>query len=250
LLALRFYQVESKVQKAIIVGLLKTLEKDWKSLSLEVRIEVNEALGELGDPRLTAMVSIPGGNFMAGEEPNQMDISVDSFEIAKYPVTNVEYQRFVDATGHRAPTGWQNGHFPLGRSNHPVTHVSLEDAKAYLEWAGLRLPREIEWEKAARGTAGNVYPWGNDADVLKCNLWESGLGGTTPVGLYPDGISPYGVADMIGNVWEWVLSKENQASRVLRGGSWNTLQANVQASTRYTDPPPHLLALVGFRCAR
>lgn len=250
LLDLRFYQVESKVQRAIVEGLLRTIEVDWRSLSLEVRVEAGEALGELGDPRLTEMVSIPGGSFFEGEEPDQTETHIDSFEIAKYPVTNADYQRFIDATGNKPPTGWKGGYLPLNRANRPVTSVTMEDSRAYAEWAGLRLPTETEWEKAARGTAGNAYPWGHDADAARCNLWESGVGGTSPVGLYPDGASPYGIHDMIGNVWEWTLSKENEALGVLRGGSWNTLKANVRTTTRYTDPPPHLLALVGFRCAR
>lgn len=250
LLNLRYYQVESKVQKGIVKGLLRVLEADWRSVGLETRIEAGDALGSLGDPRLTKMIVIPTGNFAMGEKPNEIEAYVEAFKIAKYPVTNIQYHTFVKATGRRAPTGWENEHYPLGRANHPVTRVTFEDAKAYAEWAGLRLPTEIEWEKATRGSGGIIYPWGDQPDITRCNLWESGIRNTTPVGTYPNGVSPYGVADMIGNVWEWTLNKESESRGVLRGGSWNTLQSNVRSSARYTDPPPHLLALVGFRCAR
>ena len=173
------------------------------------------------------------------------------YEIGAYPVTNDEYKEFIDANpNYRSPDHWykEKRTFPEGKEHHPVEYVSFEDAFKYCEWKtkkeGLqgrqyRLPAEVEWEKAARGTDGRVYPWGDEFDKEKCNSYESGIKDTTPVDKYPDGVSPYGCYDMAGNVWVWVeswLDKEKKY-RVLRGGSWFHDWEFVRALYRYGGAP-------------
>ncbi|MCS6897838.1 MAG: formylglycine-generating enzyme family protein, partial [Nitrospira sp.] len=198
-------------------------------------------------------VLIPAGEFFMGspndgisfdDEHPQRKVFVSSFRIHRYEVTNARYKLFVDATGHRPPshhkpelTLWVDGKPPPGSEDHPVVNVSWEDAVAYCRWAGMRLPTEAEWEKAARGEDGRRYPWGNEWDLHRANsasywagrttefkdgaewknFWvtgdgarlahEHGLNGevlTLPVGSFPAGASPYGLFDMAGNVSEWV----------------------------------------------
>jgi hypothetical protein len=148
--------------------------------------------------------------------------------------------------------------------DHPIVNVSWHDAIAYCDWAGARLPTEAEWEKAARGVDGRKYAWGNEWDAGKCNNWEAGLKQTTPVGSYPQGVSPYGVHDMSGNVLEWCSSlfkpypyradgRENlnaEGSRVLRGGSWLTTPIFVRVAIRFWNAPDFRNYIVGFRCVR
>jgi formylglycine-generating enzyme required for sulfatase activity len=185
--------------------------------------------------------------FLAKEMP-QHEVEVGAFKIARLPVTNREYAAFVTATGARPPRSWPEGTLPEGRGNHPVVRIDHDEAVAYAAWlAGetgrpFRLPTEAEWEKAARGTDGRVYPWGNYFDPARCNTLEGntfsglyqrarpvygvvmrvgsfvvdrGLIGerfdklvdTTPVGIYPHGASPYGVLDMAGNAEEWTADR-------------------------------------------
>lgn len=213
-------------------------------------------------------VYIPGGEFILGsdtgneDETPQQDIYINAFNIDIYPVSNAEYKDFVDATGHNPPRTWKEGAYPEGTADHPVIWVTWHDAQAYCEWAGKRLPTELEWEKAARGTDGRTYPWGETFDSAKCNSKESGLGGTSPVGSYPDGVSPNGAFDMAGNVWEWTadwyeayrgslyeLARYGEQYKVLRGGSWFDAQDMVRSSTRKSFDPNQGFSTIGFRCA-
>jgi len=235
------------------------------------------------------MVSIPAGPFPMGtwsedipalvkkyggkaewyeREVPQHEVDLPTFEIGKYPVTNREYQAFVREAGYRPPEGWDGDEYPPGKGDHPVVNVSWRDAAAYCRWLSertgrsFRLPTEAEWEKAARGTDGRQYPWGDEFDPAKCNTREGGPGGTTPVGQYPEGASPYGALDMAGNVWEWCSSlykpypydpgdgRENpevNGSRVLRGGSWDFLQWLARVRVRSRHYPDFSLNNFGFR---
>ena len=159
-----------------------------------------------------------------------------AYYLALHPVTNGQYQRFVKATGHRAPGNrmWQEA----GKAGHPVTEVSWEDARGYCQWAGLRLPRELEWEKGARWVDGREYPWGKEWDQNKCrNVKNKGTETTCSVWSYPAGQSGWGMYQMSGNVWEWcedwydekaykrykggdLTGPKEGTRRVLRGGSW------------------------------
>ena len=187
------------------------------------------------------------------DEQPQHKVYLDAFWIDKTEVTNVQYQRCVEARVCPAPTMCDWGEPPYGdasKAEHPVVCVSWHDAKAYCEWAGKRLPTEAEWEKAARGTDGWIYPWGNAFDGGKLNScdvncsydWKDASANddyaeTAPAGSYPTGASPYGALNMAGNAWEWVadgydpgyynqspyrnpLGPDSGEERVLRGGSW------------------------------
>lgn len=190
------------------------------------------------------MVKVPAGKFLMGSDERLSDegprhtVNLKAFWIDKYEVTHLQYKRFIDATGRRSPDHFVNRTFPAGKSDHPIVFVSWHDAKAYCEWAGKRLPSDEEWEKAARGTDGRMFPWGNAFDIDRVNSpvrWTrlKRDGDTTPVGAFPDGVSPYGAYDMSGNVWEWTASwyraypgntraSENYGEqyRTLKGGSW------------------------------
>ncbi len=145
--------------------------------------------------------------WFADESPaRRMDIP--DFYIDRYEVTNLKYYIFCQATDHKPPRHWIGQRFPDGHESLPVTGVNYFDASAYAEWAGKRLPNEMEWEKAARGRAGFIYPWGDDFIPRVANLSLSPRKkkgqGLQPVGSFPKSASPYKVHDMVGNVWEWV----------------------------------------------
>lgn len=204
-------------------------------------------------------------------------VYVADFYMDRWPVTNAEYKIFVDATGHPVPNyevswcdtrgyNWDPGTrmYPPGKADHPVVLVTWEDAMAYAAWAGKRLPTEAEWERAARGVKGRLYPWGNEFIPQRCNCKEAGLKGTSPVGAFsPEGDTPEGVVDILGNVWEWTNSlfrpypyqaddgrESRQASgfRVLRGASWVN-DANITFCLSRLDGDFQFYNNVGFRCA-
>jgi tetratricopeptide (TPR) repeat protein len=194
------------------------------------------------------MVRIPAGVFLYGDGKERRELP--EFWMDKTPVTNAEYARFVTDTSRKPPEHWK-GKTPAKRiTNHPVTHVSWHDASAYAEWAGKRLLTEEEWEKAARGTDGREYPWGNEKPTPQLCNFDGNEGSTTPVGTYsPQGDSPYGCVDMAGNVWEWMSSDYSPGSKVLRGGSWGNNQKEVRAANRHFSTPDTRYYTVGFRCA-
>lgn len=180
------------------------------------------------------MILIPAGDFLMGSDPAkdkhaqddeqpQHTLHLPDYYIAKTPVTNAQYATFVQATGHRSPKHWKHNEPPHGKQDHSVVYVSWHDAIAFCDWLSeltarpYRLPSEAGWEKAARGTDGRIYPWGDDWDPQRCNfgkgwsalliLFNSDTITTTPVGDYsPRGDSPYSLLDMAGNVWEWTRS--------------------------------------------
>lgn len=220
------------------------------------------------------MIAIPAGEFIMGDDAGNGDetpvhkVSVAAFEIDKFEVTNEQFQAFVDKTGYvtTAEKAGESGTwrtYAQGKPNHPVVLVSWNDAVAYCEWAGKRLPGEAEWEKAARGTEGFIYPWGNEWVTGKANTEESGYRGTTIVGSFPDGASPYGVMDMAGNVSEWtsdwyeaypgstyVSPYYGEQFRVIRGGGWFSDSKLVRATDRDGSTVELHNDDVGFRCAR
>jgi formylglycine-generating enzyme required for sulfatase activity len=213
------------------------------------------------------MVLVPAGEFTMGSEAGDDDekpvhqVYLDASWIDKTEVTNAQYEKCVAAGKCEASRYADDAAF--NGDAQPVVGVDWDDAKAYCEWAGARLPTEAEWEKAARGTDGRTYPWGNEWDAEKVNSWEQGPHTTTAVGSYPEGVSPHGALDMAGNVWEWTDSwyqaypgssyqdeDFGEKYRVLRGGSWDSDQGLVRCASRGGGLPVGRLNLVGFRCAR
>jgi serine/threonine-protein kinase len=197
-------------------------------------------------------VAIPDGEFILGEERKK--IHLPAFEMARFPVTNLQYKVFLDAhPKYPAPAHWKDRNIPLGRQRHPVTGVSFFDAQAFCKWLGYRLPSEEEWEKAARGAEWRIYPWGDDwRDGKYCNNRDAHIGSTTPIDRYPDGASVYGVWDLAGNVWEWT-STENQGPNmhILKGGSWREYSGlSVQIGRRRFLTLGDKQDDTGFRCVR
>jgi len=213
----------------------------------------------------SVMITIPAGKFIMGSNdgsPNEKPahkVYLDSYQIGKYEVTVAQYRKFCKATGREMPTapywGWKD--------NHPVVNATWFDAAAYCKWAGGRLPTEAEWEKAARGTDGRRYPWGNTWDKNKCANRELGLSSTAPVGSYPAGASPYGCMDMVGNAWEWCQDwfksypgnsnpvDDTNRFRVLRGGGWSLDDSSIdRCAYREGYGPGHYNVDCGFRLAR
>lgn len=210
-------------------------------------------------------------NLFAAEQP-QHRVTLPAFEIAQYPVTNAEYNTFTWDSGHRLPKGWKGFSHLDDMADHPVVGVSLLDVRAYIEWlnqkTGLifRLPTEAEWERAARGTDGRIFPWGNTFDPWRCNTAESVKRSTTPVGAYsPGGDSICGAADMVGNVWEWTDSpfvpypyqKENlqreqkkNVRYVIRGGAWYYSRRLARCTAREGMMEFHHSHSLGFRLAK
>lgn len=209
-------------------------------------------------------------------------VTLDAYWLDKYEVTNQDYLEFVLATGHRPALDdscetdacrsgnlWQGRSFPEEIARQPVTQVSWHDAEAYCRWAGKRLPTEAEWEKAARGPVGNLFPWGNDLPPGRAayrRKWR-GIFTMEAVGSFPTGISVYGIHDMAGNVWEWTNDwydkdyykhqpRKNPKGpatgrfKVLRGGSWANFEDSLVSAFRRWSRPEVRFNDTGFRCAR
>jgi formylglycine-generating enzyme required for sulfatase activity len=226
------------------------------------------------------LIHIPAGEFLMGSDPEkdkdafgdeqpQHRLPLPEYYIAKTPMTNTQYLAFVEATGHRAPKHWEGGRPTGDKVNHPMVHASWHDAMACCQWLAeatgkaYRLPSEAEWEKAARGTDGRIWPWGNEWDEKRCNSGEGGRGDTTPVGQYsPRGDGPYGCVDMAGNVLEWTLSlskgypydpedgredPEAEGIRVVRGGAFGDDQWFVRCAVRGSLIPDYGDDRIGFR---
>ncbi len=221
------------------------------------------------------MVWVPAGEFLMGstdeegyrDERPQRKVYLDGYWMYRTEVTVAQYRKFCEATNREMPEapdwGW--------KEDHPVVLVTWQDAADYAQWAGVSLPTEAQWEKAARGTDGRVFPWGNEWDGARCaNSVSWSLKGTKPVGSYPSGASPYGCLDMLGNVWEWCADWYDEAyygneapsrnppgpaeggARVLRGGSWSFGRLDCfRCAYRYYDlAPDYRSSNVGFRCSR
>jgi formylglycine-generating enzyme required for sulfatase activity len=214
------------------------------------------------------MAEIPKGTFTYGDGDGE-PIETEAFAIDRFPLTNGQFRHFIEAGGYSerrywSDDGWQwkaseNISGPrylddeiFGRLSFPVLGLSWYEAEAYANWAGKRLPTEQEWERAARGDADHRdYPWGSEFKSSRANIDEE-IDSTTPVGSYPDGISPYGLYDMAGNVWEWTDSFYDNSlrSRVLRGGSWFDARADARCSQRGRVEPRYRDYAIGVRLSR
>jgi formylglycine-generating enzyme required for sulfatase activity len=198
-------------------------------------------------------------------------MNVSSFWIDRYPVTNVQFKKFLEATHYHPKDDlnflrdWQNGTFPAGWDSKPVTWVSLEDARAYAAWAGKRLPHEWEWQYAAQGGDGRLYPWGNSWDAAAVPAPDKGRNLRTPdsVGTHPKGASPFGVEDLVGNIWQWTneFIDEHTRGGILRGGSYYQPQGAVwyfpqayrldqHGKLLLMAPSKDRAGTLGFRCVK
>lgn len=264
-------------------------EKDEKE-DQHRRDQINEAM------KPPQMVQIPAGEFLMGTSDQQIAMLLETekwaeewveegmfqveqpqhkvnlplYEIGQFPVSNIEYYSFIYNTGHRVPKNWTGFHYAQGEANFPVAGVSKSDAIAYCEWISknlkvqYRLPNEAEWEKASRGTESRIYPWGDFFDPWRCNTLESAKRSTTQNGSYsPSGDSIYGVADMVGNVWEWTSSfllpypfketvdKDTPTNKcVVRGGAWYYTHKLARCSARENVLADYMSPFLGFRLAR
>ena len=224
-------------------------------------------------PVAEMMVEIPAGEFTMGNDGGDDDeksahtVTLEAFELDKFEVTNADFARFVEATGYQTEAekageaGWRA--YAEGKDDYPVVKVTWNDADAYCQWAGKHLPTEAEWEKAARGTDGRLYPWGNEWDPAKANTKESGFRGTVTVGSFAEGVSPYGVFDMAGNVWEWMADWYQpypgstyqsdyfgEKFKGTRSGGWFQEANLVTTSNRSATDPSAANDDLGFRCVR
>lgn len=253
--------------------------------------------------KMPEMIAVPSGDFYMGTSESQVEfmlqredwaedwlnrdmfqveqpyhrVHLPAFEIGRFPVTNAEYHLFTWNANYRVPRHWLGFHYAEEEALHPVVNISREDAQAYIRWLNeklgltgsqaFRLPTEAEWERAARGDDGRIYPWGNEFDPWRCNTQDGGRGWTSVVGLYsPGGDSPFGVHDMGGNVWEWTSSlmrpypydpadgREEAPGPgervVIRGGGWYYSHKMARCSVREGVLPGYTSESLGFRLAR
>jgi formylglycine-generating enzyme required for sulfatase activity len=211
-------------------------------------------------------------------EPARQALETPAFAITVTPITNAQYARFVAATGLPVPDvdaaiwagyglihpfeltrrhAWKDGRPPQGRADHPVVLVSHEDARAYAVWlsaetgARWRLPTETEWEKAARGTDGRRFPWGDSFEPSRLNSADRGPFDTVPVGSYPGGASPFGLLDAAGQVFEWTATPAGAGRFIVKGGSWDDKGCGVcRLAARHSRPAGLKHILIGFRLLR
>ena len=298
--------------------LLRRIEQE--DVPLAERITLAEELGALGDPRALEWCLVPGGPFVMGTDPEiepdqkahespRTLPDVSTFEIQRTPVTVAGYARFIEDGGYARREFWSDAgwafregtgggilfprfYCPAERAewkayltpSRPIVGVSWFEAEAYARWAGARLPTEAEWEKAARGTDGRRYPWGDEWDADAAGHRENGPlptvegtpprpRGTIPVGVFPRGESPCGALDMAGSVWQWCrdvyapdayehadrrdpegppmpADAGARVPRVVRGGAWNTLPWSLRAANRNSYPAGARFSNLGFRCVR
>lgn len=276
-------------------------------LQVAVLVVLTTAIGQLvraADIAAPETVLVPAGAFITGSDQAERDaayaldeqayghsrtrqagwydreakrrsMDLPAFEITTTPVTNVDYARFVTATGHRAPDvdartwkgyglvhpykrtrrhAWENERVPEGRADHPVVLVTLSDAEAYAKWLSTatgkrwRLPTAKQWEKAARGTDGRRFPWGNHFDATLLNSHDRGPFDTMPVGSFRDGASPFGMLDAAGQVFEWTRTQTSPTRRLVKGGSWDDKGCGVcRPAARHGRPIELKHILIGFR---
>ncbi|MCX6875205.1 MAG: SUMF1/EgtB/PvdO family nonheme iron enzyme [Verrucomicrobia bacterium] len=223
------------------------------------------------------LVRIPAGEFEMGDGKDtncsKHRVELSEYWMAVYCVTNRQYGKFVSETKHRVPGTadygeaiWKNGQCPAEKLDHPVVFVSWDDCAAYAKWAGLSLPTEAQWEKAARGPKGLIYPWGDEWDQNKCrNYKNKGSGQTAAVWEYPNGASGYGTMQQAGNVWEWCADwyedsyygkspvkdptgPNGGSDRVDRGGCWgNVVASYFRGAKRDWGDPANRYDILGFR---
>lgn len=249
----------TKPADSLPLGMVKIPEADFDFHSAGIMIEGGNDVG--------VDVQYPWEN--APRRYHQHKMHIRSFHVDKYPVTNAEFKKFTDAThyhprdDHNFLRDWRSGTFPEGWGNKPVTWVSLEDARAYASWAGKRLPHEWEWQYAAQGTDGRNFPWGNawNPAAVPAPDKRRDMGAPANVDAYPQGASPFGVMDLVGNVWQWTdeFVDEHTRAGILKGGNFYQPQGSMwyfPEAYKVTEHGKYLLmapskdrsGTLGFRC--
>lgn len=238
-------------------------------------------------PAPEGMVLVPAGEFLMGSTPQEVDVvkkefggralykeypfeaetpkrkvKLKAFYIDSHEVTNRQYSEFIKKTGHPSPQNWSGANYPANAPDNPVLFVSKDDAEAYAKWEHKRLPTEEEWEKAARGTDGRIFPWGNQFEPDKAATADSSLefiqhglcqvGTANKVGGTPGDVSPYGAYGMAGNVREWTatLDPAHNDMAVVKGASWVDLHITARVAYREMVPVESKSHIISFRCVR
>lgn len=228
-------------------------KKDAAPMILVPEGEFTYGMNRVQLHRLLLLLKEPFSDFYESEF-DEKRTSLRSFYMDKFEVTNARYRRFLEETGHRIPSYQKN--YIFNQPDLPVVGIGWNDAEEYCSWSGKRLPSEMEWEKAARGTDRRIWPWGDDPDDKRYNGRKMGNRAPVNVGSFsPAGDSPYGIADMAGNVWEMTSSKwpneQRPAGMVMKGGSFLNTNADVRAMVRWTAEEQRVGATwLGFRCAK
>jgi len=296
---LRYKTTDARFDR-LLQGVLGIFDpKRSQTVPLDVRIQAADALGKVGDPRLMQqnwILMLAGRFFMGAQREDRVgpnfepeasiglgfgmsekpvhEVSLEAYEISRYPVTVAEYQRFIDEDGYRDPRWWKAGGFgewtepkdwldQVAYPNRPIVGVSWFEAAAYCLWGQLRLPTEAEWERAARGTEGRPFPWGAEpADPSRLNFEAACVNRPTPVGVFPLGATPDGLQDMAGNVWEWVADWAGSYSgsssanprgpdegtlKIFRGGCWSVSGNSCRCAFRANGSPVSRGPILGFR---
>ena len=293
----------TRIRQALLIGAaVFALAPVSQALDTQdIVIEWTEAGKQLAQERVAKwktkdeMVMIPAGEFVMGSDKKkdrlayrseipQRVVYLDAFLIGKFEVTALEYLKFVLATDRSPQLDWRydGGNFQDTMAHHPIMHVSWYDADAYCKWAGKRLPTEAEWEKAARGIDGRLFPWGQEyAGPTRANFGRTGLSGPVrdrperlllyppiiSVDRYENAVSPYGLYQTIGNVSEWVSDwydqdyyktapdrnpkgPETGSQKAFRGGGWMDSTTTMRAAMRNGTDPKTRINWMGFRCAQ
>lgn len=241
----------------------------WSGSTLDARASAVAFLAQGDGPKTVRAFR----QLRAEAEP--VSVPVDGFHIMAHPVTQAEYSVFTKATGAPEPwvdaarwdsqgTGfpyaaterfsWIDGEPDATRRHHPVVLVDRHDAQGYCSWWGRQhggvgaLPTEAQWNRAAAGDEGSIFPWGDTFDATLANTWETGVGDTVAVGASPESASPFGVHDLAGNVFEWTRTRTGATHSVLKGGSWSAGLVDARTSARQSAPDDLRHITVGFRC--
>ena len=245
----------------VIEDRLEEIDDSLSSLGADERAELftqaAEDMGEIGSGRaadqpvaeIEGMILIPAGPFLAGEKNEPTEI--EAFYIDVFPVTNDDYKAFIEARGYRAPKFWTEGRLRDPRA--PVVGVSWYDAVKYAEWAGKDLPTSLQWEKAARGLEGRIYPWGSEIGNGHANFDHADEEDQIrPVDASEENRSVFGIRDMAGNVWEWTKDWDRIEidMKVIRGGSWADPALFLRCDRHLYANPKDKYDNIGFRCVR
>lgn len=289
-------------QIVIMAGVITTMAHvAWGLDTQDITVEWTESGKKLAMERVAnwktkgEMIVVPAGEFLMGSDKKtdrlayrgeipQRRVYLDAFEIDKYEVTNLQYLKFILATGRNPQLDWRydGGNFQEAMAHHPIMHVTWHDADAYCKWAGQRLPTEAEWEKAARGEDGRMNPWGSQsAGLSRANFGRTGLSGPVrdrperslmyppiiAVDKYENSVSPYGLHQTMGNVAEWVSDWYDQeyyktapdrnpqgpgtgTQKAFRGGGWMDSTTTMRVAMRNGTDPNTKINWLGFRCAK